>query len=280
MKTFLVFASLVMLVGTTATATAWTEQECKSNALTGYHYVLKGVEYNRLSDAKSHLMAGDEITVVFNVSPDCGNRELSFVSYNATSDFNLKDQTVFDSDTGTFHGADNHMAIKTPPCWWQMDFVMGGVIQKFSPPEGTYHAQKRFIDGTTGGRSCDTPTPTPTETSSSPGPCDETGDHNGDHQNADDECDKCDEKAGHDDNNKCEEKCDDKDDQKEETGDHNGDHENSDQTGDNDNETCATPTPTPTTPIPVFPSTTALGLGLVGAIGGVALVLRRRPGAK
>jgi hypothetical protein len=132
-------------------------------ALTGYHYfVLNGVNYTHLADIPLH--AGDDVTVVFTLQ-GCGEKTLSFVSYNATSDFNLPDQTVFGSDTGSFTEGTHTMDVIVPPCYYQIDFVFGAAIENFNPDGGvTYHDEGRFIDGTQAGQACETHTTTSTTT--------------------------------------------------------------------------------------------------------------------
>lgn len=124
--------------------------------LTGYHYfVLDGVNYTQLADIP--LNAGDEVTVVF-VLEGCGEETLSFVSYNATANHNLPDQTVFESDTGNFTAGTHTLDVTVPPCYYQLDFVFGAPIVHFDGTSaGTYHGQDRFIDGVQGGQACEAP---------------------------------------------------------------------------------------------------------------------------
>lgn len=157
----------------TKTKVFWVDG-CQSNppppcvstiGLESYHYyVVEGETYDSLDDVPLH--AGDEVTVVFTLE-GCGEKTLSFVSYAATEDFALEDQVVFDSDTGTFVEGVHTMDVIIPPCFYQVDFVFGGVIEHFNPPTVTYHAEGRFIDGTQGGMECPpetTTTPPPTTT--------------------------------------------------------------------------------------------------------------------
>jgi hypothetical protein len=132
-------------------------------SLGAYSYLVNGSPA-ALSSAK----AGDSLTVLFHLDGQCGKLRLSFVSYNTTADHNLPDQTVFSSDTGLFGPGDHQLTIKVPPCFFQIDFVYGKVIEHFDPAHGvTYHDEGRFIDGSTGGSEC-VPQTTTTSTTEIP----------------------------------------------------------------------------------------------------------------
>jgi hypothetical protein len=130
--------------------------------ISAYHYEIGGVSYDHLTGTNTH--AGDTVTAVFTLS-GCGEKQVSFVSYNTTADHNLPDQTVFDSDTGTLTAGSHSLTIQVPPCYFQIDLVYGPVIEHFNPPTVTYHAQNRFIDGLVGGSECTTTTTSTTTTS-------------------------------------------------------------------------------------------------------------------
>ncbi len=149
-----------------------TPTPCPEHSLTvaQYHYIVNNVSYNQLA---GHVNAGDQVTVDF-ILAGCGLKTLSFVSYNAPANFSLPTQTLFISDTQTYEAGENTLNITIPPCYYQVDFVYGTVISNFNPPQVTYGAQNRYIDGISGGNACvatpsptpsDTPTPTPTDTS-------------------------------------------------------------------------------------------------------------------
>ncbi len=208
--------------------------------MTTYHYFLVGgVNYTSLDDLP--LQAGDEVTIVFTLE-GCGNKVLSFVSYNATANFNLPDQTVYSSDTGNFTAGIHTMDVIVPPCYYQIDFVFGTVIEHFDSAAGvTYHGQNRFIDGTVGGNAC--PPPTCEATNSCPPPtCEATN--------------TCPPPA-------CEA-----------TNTCPPPSETTTTTG--STTSTGTTGPTSTTQIPVFPSGAAVALGVGGALAATFFVLRRR----
>lgn len=125
-------------------------------SVTSYHYVVANVTYAHLPPG---LPAGITASVIFTLG-GCNERMLSFVSYEATSDFNLPDQTVYDAETGTFGAGTHAMDIAVPPCYYQIDFVYGAVIAHFNPDAGvTYHGEGRFIDGVQGSNETCAPPP-------------------------------------------------------------------------------------------------------------------------
>jgi hypothetical protein len=104
-----------------------------------------------------HVAPGDHVVANFTVPANC-SVVLSFVSYQApgpTFDANTaSQQTVFDSQDGvTFAAGDHSMAVTVPPCYFQVEFVRGTVIQHLGPAGSTnfYGAQGRLISEDTGG---------------------------------------------------------------------------------------------------------------------------------
>ena len=56
--------------------------------------------------------------------------------------------------------------IQVPSCFFQINFIRGGVVWQINPPAGTYSAQGRLVDADNGGTTpCPTLTPTRTRTS-------------------------------------------------------------------------------------------------------------------
>jgi hypothetical protein len=165
-RTRLVPPIALALVGAVAflvpPAAAWT---C---AISDFHYEVGG---NTVTLANVH--AGDAVSVVFTLNDGCSARQLSFASYNTTSNpSDLDAQTLFDSDTGTFGMGTHTLTVTVPPCYYQLDFVWGPVIEHFDTAHGvTYHGRQTytefpndFIDGSTGGAACGTQTTTSSST--------------------------------------------------------------------------------------------------------------------
>jgi hypothetical protein len=119
------------------------------------------------SSPPANLPPGTVIDVLFKVARcnthGSGTIKLSFVSYDATTNLNLADQTVFDSDHGYFGPGYGKLSITVPSCSYQLDFVYGSVITDFLP--ATYHGQDRFISGATKSRAC---VPEPSKTVTTP----------------------------------------------------------------------------------------------------------------
>jgi hypothetical protein len=76
------------------------------------------------------------------------------VSYDATTNLNLNDQTVHDSDSITLNqqGGGYALTVEVPECSYQLDFVYGDVIENLDP--ATYHGQNRYISGAQQSREC------------------------------------------------------------------------------------------------------------------------------
>lgn len=165
-RTILSGAFLVLAVAFLApTATATQAPVYHTSGCITYHYVVAGVPF---VDIPAALVPGSVLMVNFTLSAECA-ATLSFVSYNATQAVNppLPPQTVFSSQTGEFGTGTAQLSIIVPPCFYQIDFVRGGVIRTFDPDQGvTYHDQERFIDGSTGGSACVTPSSSTTTTTS------------------------------------------------------------------------------------------------------------------
>jgi hypothetical protein len=101
-----------------------------------------------------HVQPGDHVVANFTVPANC-SVVLSFVSYQApgaTYDPNTaSQQTVFNSqDSVTFAAGDHSMAVDIPSCFFQVDFVLGAVIDQLGPGN-FYDAQGRLISTGNGG---------------------------------------------------------------------------------------------------------------------------------
>ena len=101
--------------------------------------------------------AGGVSTVTFTMSNGCAGKEVSLVSYTAPSATftreNASEQTVFASHTGTFNNGNFTLSVNVPSCYYQVDFVFGGVIQHFGPASSNnyYSDQGRLIASLNGG---------------------------------------------------------------------------------------------------------------------------------
>ncbi|MHB8634353.1 MAG: hypothetical protein ACYDBQ_10405 [Thermoplasmatota archaeon] len=122
--------------------------------LVSYSYVVNGHAQSRLQDGSGPLVhQGDSVTVNFDLA-GCNSARYSFVSYKATPNFDLTLQSVYSQATGNFSAGASSMSIVVPPCFFQIDFVTGPVIQHFYvPPDITYHARQSWIDGIQSGNS-------------------------------------------------------------------------------------------------------------------------------
>ncbi|MEA3190703.1 MAG: hypothetical protein QOD77_1285 [Thermoplasmata archaeon] len=149
-RILLATAALAVLAFFAPTATATGSDECPdhpADLLADVSYTVDGTTYASLD---GNVVAGAVVTVTFTTTQGC-EALYSLVSYNADADFDLESQTVFDSET-VETGVDTYtLTVTVPDCYFQVDFVGGAVIEHFTPPEGTYHGEGRFIAGDTGG---------------------------------------------------------------------------------------------------------------------------------
>jgi len=117
---------------------------------------------------------GDRVTAYFTISAGCAAMQLSLVSYKAVAPTfsvdNVVSQTVFMSDTNTFGPGTHNLTVTVPSCYYQVDFVTGGVIDHLGP--GNLYGADHLIDSANGGAStCEVPaTSTPIPATSTPIP--------------------------------------------------------------------------------------------------------------
>ena len=109
---------------------------------------------------------GGTAAVSFTIAAEC-TAEVSFVSYTAPSDHfdeNTADQQkLFAWTNVTFTGGTHTLTVAMPSCFFQVDFVRGGVIEHLSK-DNLYGT--RLIAGVNGGEhSCQQSTSTSTGTS-------------------------------------------------------------------------------------------------------------------
>ncbi len=98
------------------------------------------------SSLGGHTNQGDQVTVNFTVT---GNSPatITFVTYTATSNFDLTKQAIFSVDTQTLTPGQHSLTVTIPNSYYQIDFVCGGAISTFNPAANiTYHGECRFID--------------------------------------------------------------------------------------------------------------------------------------
>ncbi|MEA3137784.1 MAG: hypothetical protein QOC71_2065, partial [Thermoplasmata archaeon] len=139
--------------------------QCPAGAarMTSLSYRLNGD--TPVGDLGGNVHAGDLVRVDFTIAAPCQDIQLSLVSYMApgpTFDADTAHlQVVHDSDTGFFDAGDHSMDVTIPPCFFQVDFVFGPVIEHLGPAgtDNFYGAQGRLIDGDNGGVSCPPPPP-------------------------------------------------------------------------------------------------------------------------
>ncbi len=118
----------------------------------------------------------DHVIVNFTIAGVCSAIKLSLVSYKAVDAFftpqNAISQTVFVSDTGTFGPGAHSLAVDIPSCYYQVDFVTGGVIDHLGP--GNFYSSygspptNHLIDSANGGANTCTIPATATSTSVPP----------------------------------------------------------------------------------------------------------------
>ena len=94
---------------------------------------------------------GDQVTVNFTVGGTTP-QTVSFVTYTATSNFDLTKQSIFSVASQTFAPGRYSLTVTIPNSYYQIDLVCGSAIANFNPAANiTYHAQGRFIDADRGG---------------------------------------------------------------------------------------------------------------------------------
>ncbi|MBJ7596238.1 MAG: hypothetical protein JF886_15525 [Candidatus Dormibacteraeota bacterium] len=161
-----------------------TDSVCASSSpqLSDVSFLLGGSK--TVSNLRGQAAAGEIVKATFTVPANC-SMQLSLASYTAPLPYfttaSAPQQTLFDSQTGTFTGGVHSMSITLPTCMYQVDFVHGAVLSHFGPD----FYEGRLISADNGGTtSCsattstptptplpkNTPTPTPTPTHTTPGP--------------------------------------------------------------------------------------------------------------
>ena len=94
---------------------------------------------------------GDQVTVNFTVGGTTP-QTVTFVTYTATSNFDLTKQAIFSVDTETLAPGQHSLTVTIPNSYYQIDFVCGSAIANFNPAANiTYHGEGRFIDAEHGG---------------------------------------------------------------------------------------------------------------------------------
>jgi hypothetical protein len=153
----------LMGVGT-GTASAATCTSASGITVTGYTITgTAGVRAETTLAGK--VDQGDSIVANFNVSAACPNGVVvNFPSYLAPeANWNPNtagQQQVFDQGTGTatttqsFPPGPNTISTTVPPGCFQVDLIVGSIINTLSPPSGTYSAQGRLVGFDNGDPGC------------------------------------------------------------------------------------------------------------------------------
>ncbi len=157
-----------MFVAVPAFAANTNTAACNSTdatAVSGITYTVNNAPVTDLNGLKK----GDHVVVHFTTTGECN--VVSFASYldslaiPTSANPDLSNQVLFSSDTsgsGGFPGGTHTLAIDIP-CQYQADFVIGGVITKFTATDIYHGPPNRLIDTGFGSSPCTSPTPTPTE---------------------------------------------------------------------------------------------------------------------
>jgi hypothetical protein len=106
------------------------------------------------------IRQGDHIKVKFKTNPDCGTVQVSIAVYNAPDPTYVAEhadqQQVYDTATGTYTGSNYNnpwrtLEVDVPNNYFQVDFVLGPVIEHLSAPNNLYDDDKKGWDngGTT-----------------------------------------------------------------------------------------------------------------------------------
>lgn len=119
----------------------------------------------------TNVQSGDSVQVFFKIAPGCAGVQVSLATYKALNAVfslgNLLSQTLYQSATGTFNAGGYYRLgpVAVPPCYFQLDFVRGPVVQQFTV--GSSYAGRLIAGRLAGSTPClTTPTPTtvPTQT--------------------------------------------------------------------------------------------------------------------
>jgi hypothetical protein len=105
---------------------------------------------------RRQIHEGDTVAVKFTVLSG-HTLTMSFVSYMAQAPGGASKAArqcmVYDYQTGTYSPGTYTMTVHVPPCYFQLDFVCGFVIDRFGPPGSHvgYGAQGRLLGAFSGG---------------------------------------------------------------------------------------------------------------------------------
>jgi Prealbumin-like fold domain len=123
------------------------------NALVGFHYTVNGEVTTYLDlDLIPNLEGATPLKVFFEIAEGCEDIELSLDSNTAsgpTFETSIP-QGDFDSDTGLFDAGNNTMEVNVPDCFYQVDFVFGGLLTAEQINTGTLYGDRK-IDWRNGG---------------------------------------------------------------------------------------------------------------------------------
>ena len=115
-------------------------------AMTDHEFVINGTTH--VDDITGVVKPGDDVEVSFTIAAGCSDVEVSLASYGG-------DRKLSDSDTGHFAAGDHTLAVTTPDCATEVDFVMGAVVATLGNATGSpYSDQHRLIDAGRSSSSC------------------------------------------------------------------------------------------------------------------------------
>jgi hypothetical protein len=139
---------------------------CPANAadrIVKYSWTINGV--SGFKSLAGNVKPGDTVTVNFTIAAGCEEKVYSLASYTAPSatfsPSTADQQVLFDSWSGKFGAGDHKMTVKIPGCFYQVDFVRGGVLEKLGPEGSKNFYGDRLIEADNGGAECVTPPPPP-----------------------------------------------------------------------------------------------------------------------
>jgi hypothetical protein len=135
----------------------------ESARITGYTWTINGVP--GFTTLTGNVKPGDKVEVDFTVAAGCDDEQLSLASYSAPSDSfdasTADQQVLIDSQTGTFTAGEHSMAVNVDACFYQVDFVHGGVLTHLGPEGSNNFYSGNLIESANGGAACVTPPPAP-----------------------------------------------------------------------------------------------------------------------
>ncbi len=128
-----------------------------STVITAFHFTVNGVSISSLH--RGNVQAGDKLEAFFTIANGCQNVPVTLVSHTMPGPTfvpsKVTNQKIFDLATARFNSGDHTLGpINVPTCWFQVDFVYGGIHGSgYGVHDHTYSS------GTGGTTACSTSTP-------------------------------------------------------------------------------------------------------------------------